>query len=86
LIVLFGLAYLVSQLAILVTIDPIRSDLLRLQCFGFSAAETLRIFRAWQESGGWTPIAPTSFSMMSIGSGTRASSPRCSGGSSSDAG
>ena len=51
LIVLFGLAYVVSQLAILVTIDPIRSELLRLQCFGFSAAETLRIFRAWQESG-----------------------------------
>lgn len=51
LIVLFGLAYLVSQLAILVTIDQIGSELLRLQCFGFSAAETLRIFRAWQEIG-----------------------------------
>jgi hypothetical protein len=51
LIVLFGLAYAASQLAILVTLAPIRSELLRLQCFGFSAAETLRIFRVWEASG-----------------------------------
>jgi hypothetical protein len=51
LIVLSGLVYLVSQLAILVTLDRIGSELLRLQCFGFSAAETLRVFRAWEQRG-----------------------------------
>ncbi len=50
-LVLFGLAYVVSQLAILVTLAPVGSELLRLQCFGFSAAKTLHVFRAWQQTG-----------------------------------
>lgn len=51
LIVVFGLAYLVSQVAILVILDPIAFELLRLQCFGFSAEETLRVFHAWEQRG-----------------------------------
>lgn len=50
-IVVLGLATLGSQLAILVTLDRIGFELLRLQCFGFSAAETLRVFRSWEASG-----------------------------------
>jgi hypothetical protein len=51
LIVGLGLAYLVSQLAILATLGRIGPELLRLQCLGFSAAETLRVFRGWEASG-----------------------------------
>lgn len=47
----FGLTYLASQLAILVTLAPASSEMLRLQCFGFSAERTLAILRGWEASG-----------------------------------
>jgi hypothetical protein len=47
----FGLTYIASQLAILVTLAPASSEMLRLQCFGFSAERTLAIFRGWEASG-----------------------------------
>jgi hypothetical protein len=51
LIVALGITFLVSQLVIVVTLDGIAFDLLRLQCFGFSAAETVRVFRSWEANG-----------------------------------
>ncbi len=50
-IVVLGLAYVVSQIVILVTLEPVRAELLRLQCCVTSAAETREIFRVWQASG-----------------------------------
>jgi hypothetical protein len=50
-LVLSGLAYAISQATILVIVRPLGSSLLRLQCLGFSAEETLHVFRHWQETG-----------------------------------
>ena len=50
-IALLGVTYLISQIAILVTLAPASSEMLRLQCLGFSAERTLAIFRAWEASG-----------------------------------
>lgn len=46
-----GVIYVVSQVAILVTLEPASSEMLRLQCLGFTAERTLAIFRGWEASG-----------------------------------
>jgi hypothetical protein len=48
---LFGIAYLVSQITILVIVEPLGSSFLELQCFGFSAERSIEIFRHWEEIG-----------------------------------
>jgi hypothetical protein len=50
-IALLGVTHVASQLAILVTLAPVSSEMLRLQCLGFSAERTLAIFRGWEASG-----------------------------------
>ena len=50
-IAVLGVIYVVSQTAILVTLAPASPEMLRLQCFGFSAERTLAIFRGWEASG-----------------------------------
>ena len=51
LIWLFGIAYLVSQITILVIVEPLGSSFLELQCFGYSAEKSIEIFRRWEEIG-----------------------------------
>lgn len=51
LIALFGVAYAISQITILVIIEPLGSSLAKLQLLGFSAAEYLTVFRHWEETG-----------------------------------
>jgi hypothetical protein len=50
-IVLFGFAYLVSQVTILVILGPIEDAMLMLQVSGTSATDYLAVFRAWEASG-----------------------------------
>lgn len=52
LIALFGVAYLVSQIAILAVLAPLGSSVLRLQCLGFSAETVLATYREWEATGG----------------------------------
>jgi len=51
LIGLFGIAYLVSQVTILIIVEPLGSSLAELQCLGFSADRYIAIFRHWEETG-----------------------------------
>jgi hypothetical protein len=51
LIGLFGSAYLVSQVTILILVAPLGGELAELQCFGFSAAKYLSVFRHWEAAG-----------------------------------
>jgi hypothetical protein len=51
LIVLFGSAYLVSQVTILLIVRPLGRSLLDLQCFGFTAAKYVTVFREWEAGG-----------------------------------
>ena len=50
-IAVLGVIYVVSQTAILVTLAPAISEMLRLQCLGFTAERTLAIFHGWEASG-----------------------------------
>jgi len=51
LIALFGIAYLISQVTILLIARPLGGALLDLQCFGFTAAKYVAVFRDWEASG-----------------------------------
>jgi hypothetical protein len=51
LIVLFGIAYLISQVTILVIVEPLGGQFAKLQCFGFSAETYFAVFRHWEETG-----------------------------------
>jgi hypothetical protein len=51
LIVLFGIAYLISQVTILIILEPLGRQVAELQCFGFSAERYIAVFRHWEESG-----------------------------------
>ena len=51
LIALLGVIYLVSQITILVILEPLGSSIAKLQTQGFTAAEYLAVFRHWEETG-----------------------------------
>ena len=46
-IVLFGLAFLVSQVTIIIILGPIEDAMLRLQTTGISVTDYLSVFNAW---------------------------------------
>lgn len=50
-IVLFAIAYVISQLTILIILGPIEHAMLKLQLSGFSAADYVVVFSAWEASG-----------------------------------
>ena len=50
-VVMAGIAYLVSQVTILIILGPIAETMFRLQLSGVSAADYISVFGAWQESG-----------------------------------
>ena len=50
-IVLFALAYVISQVTILVILGPIEHSMLKLQLTGFSVADYVSVFSAWEASG-----------------------------------
>jgi len=50
-IVLFGFAYVVSQVTILIILGPIEHSMLKLQLTGFSVADYVSVFSAWEASG-----------------------------------
>ena len=50
-IVLFGLAYLVSQVTIIIILGPIEEAMIKLQVSGTSVADYLAVFGAWEASG-----------------------------------
>ena len=50
-IALFGLAYLVSQVTIIVILGPIGDAMIKLQTTGISVTDYLSVFGAWQASG-----------------------------------
>ena len=50
-IVFFGIAYLVSQVTILIILGPIEDAMIKLQTTGTSAADYLAVFNAWEASG-----------------------------------
>ena len=50
-IVLFGVAYVVSQVTILIVLGPVEHAMLKLQLTGFSAADYVSVFNAWEASG-----------------------------------
>jgi hypothetical protein len=51
LVVLFGVAYAISQITILIQAEPLGRRLAELQCCAFSAERTLAIFRHWEDAG-----------------------------------
>ncbi len=51
LIALFGIVYLLSQVAILIIVEPLGSQFPKLQCLGFTAEQYLAVFRHWEETG-----------------------------------
>ena len=51
LIILFGVAYAISQITILVILGPIAESMLQLQVTGVSADSYLAVFRDWEASG-----------------------------------
>jgi hypothetical protein len=51
LIVLFGIAYLISQVTILIIVEPLGGQFAKLQCFGFSPETYFAVFRHWEETG-----------------------------------
>ena len=50
-IVLFGIAYLVSQVTIIIILGPIEDAMLKLQMTGTSVADYVSVFGAWEASG-----------------------------------
>ena len=50
-IVLFGVAYLISQVTIIVILGPIEDAMIKLQTTGFSASDYVSVFGAWEASG-----------------------------------
>ena len=50
-IVTAGIAYLISQLTILIILGPIAEAMFRLQLLGVSASDYISAFTAWQQSG-----------------------------------
>ena len=52
LVVFFGIVYMISQVTILVILDPIADAMIKLQTTGFSASDYLTVFRIWDGSGG----------------------------------
>jgi hypothetical protein len=50
-IVLFGLAYLVSQVTIIIILGPIEDAMINLQTTGTSVTDYLSVFGAWEASG-----------------------------------
>ena len=50
-IVLFGIAYLVSQVTIIIILGPIEDAMMKLQTTGTSVTDYLAVFGAWQASG-----------------------------------
>ncbi len=51
LIVVFGVAYVISQVTIIAILGPIEDAMIRLQTTGTSASDYIAVFGAWQESG-----------------------------------
>ena len=51
LIVLFGIAYAVSQVTILIIVEPLGHQFPELQCLGFSAERYLAVFGHWEATG-----------------------------------
>ena len=52
LIALFGIAYAISQITIIVILEPIADAMIKLQMTGVSVGDYLTVFRDWEESGG----------------------------------
>lgn len=52
LIVLFAIAYVISQITIIVILGPIEEAMIKLQVTGVSADAYLAVFREWEASGG----------------------------------
>jgi len=50
-IVLFGLAYLISQVTIIIILGPIENAMIKLQTTGFFASDYVSVFGAWEASG-----------------------------------
>jgi hypothetical protein len=50
-IVLFGLAYLISQVTIIIILGPIEDVFIKLQTTGTTVADYLSVFAAWEASG-----------------------------------
>jgi hypothetical protein len=50
-IVLFGLAYLVSQVTIIIILGPIEDAMLKLQTTGTTVVDYMAVFNAWETSG-----------------------------------
>ncbi|MEK6248205.1 MAG: hypothetical protein N2C12_08500 [Planctomycetales bacterium] len=50
-IVLFGFAYLISQVTIIIILGPIEHAMLKLQLTGISVADYVSVFSAWEASG-----------------------------------
>ena len=51
-ITVFGLAYVISQITIIVILRPIADAMITLQTAGFSASDYLTVFEDWKASGG----------------------------------
>ena len=52
LIIMFAVAYAISQITIIVILGPIEDAMIRLQTTGISAEAYLTVFREWEASGG----------------------------------
>ncbi len=52
LITVFGVAYVISQISIILILGPIEEAMIVLQVSGFSADDYLAVFNSWDESGG----------------------------------
>ena len=52
LIAVFGVAYAISQVTIIVILGPIEDAMIKFQVTGISASDYRAVFSAWQESGG----------------------------------
>ena len=50
-VVFFGLAYLVSQVTIIIILGPIEDAMIKLQVSGTTATDYLSVFSAWEASG-----------------------------------
>ena len=50
-ITLFGIAYLISQVTIIIILGPIEDAMLNLQLTGTSVADYMSVFGAWEASG-----------------------------------
>jgi len=50
-ITLFGIAYLISQVTIIIILGPIEDAMIKLQVSGTSVADYLAVFGAWEASG-----------------------------------